>query len=118
MAAYYVGYMFHNPEAIKALQNIQKELWIDWPTNDRMVLRQFDDGLILCTECDVYPARARLDRVEVSLDLDAKHFPTRIKRDTQRLIKAIDALNAAEVPSLRLPGDPRDGVRLFVYTGD
>lgn len=117
---YYIGYIFHNPEAIKNLRNIQKELWIDWPTNDRMELREVAEGVILCTEADVHDARKYTPinggpgSPITSIDVSTRHFQNRLKRGSKRLIEAIDQLNMTGVASTKLPSDQRDGVRLFI----
>lgn len=118
--SYYFGYLFHNPAAIQNLRNIEKSLWIDWPTNDRMELREVDGGLILCVEADVYNARTyRLvnggpGTSVTSIDVSTKHFQNRLKRDSKALIDAIDKLNNEGDASTKLPSDPRDGIRLFI----
>lgn len=118
--SYYIGYIFHNPAAIQNLKNIQKGLWIDWPTNDRMELREVAEGLILCTEADVYNSRQyKLSNGGpgspiTSIDVSTKQFQNRLKRDSKRLVDAIDKLNTEGDATTKLPSDPRDGVRLFI----
>lgn len=118
--SYYIGYIFHNPAAIQNLKNIQKGLWIDWPTNDRMELREVAEGLILCTEADVYNSRQYKfnnggpGSPITSIDVSTKQFQNRLKRDSKRLVDAIDKLNTEGDASTKLPSDPRDGIRLFV----
>ena len=119
---YYIGYIFHNPEAIKALREIEKGLWIDWPSDDRMELREVAEGLILSTEADTYsaqsyslPRRYPLANAGVhSIDITPSYFQVRVERDTAALISAIDKLNESKDPALCLKSDPRDGIKLFI----
>lgn len=117
---YYIGYIFHNPEAIKALREIEKGLWIDWPSDVRMELREVSDGLILCTEADVYDVKTHaapnlLNHSGVySIDITPSYFQVRAERDTAALISAIDKLSESKDPALHLKSDPRDGIKLFI----
>ena len=118
---YYIGYIFHNPEAIKALREIEKGLWIDYPgKTSRMELREVPDGLILCTEADVYDVKTHaatnlLNHSGVySIEITPSYFQVRVERDTAALISAIDKLNESKDPTLCLKSDPRDGIKLFI----
>ena len=112
---YYIGYIFHNPEAIKALREIEKGLWIDWPSDVRMELREVSDGLILSTEADVYDVKPHnADHSVHSIDIAPSYFQVRAERDTAALISAIDKLNESKDPALHLKSDPRDGIKLFI----
>lgn len=113
---YYIGYIFHNPEAIKALREIEKGLWIDYPgKTSRMELREVSNGLILCTEADVYDVKTHsADHSVHSIDITPSYFQVRIERDTAALISAIDKLNESKDPALHLKSDPRDGIKLFI----
>lgn len=116
---YYIGYIFHNPEAIKALREIEKGLWIDWPPDDRMELREAEDAAILMIESCVYSvtvhsqAHAGPPAKLHSFAVD-KVFHVRVERDTAALISAIDKLNESKDPALHLKSDPRDGIKLFI----
>ncbi len=115
---WYIGYIFHNPQACETLREIRSGLWIDWPgETSRMSVVEVQEGAILyidasCYEmgaCSYIAARAPAQHY---IDINKPDFAVRVKRDTDELISAIDAYNEAN--GGKLAPDPRDGIRLFV----
>ncbi len=113
---WYIGYIFHNPQAIKTLQELRHGLWVDWPgRTSRMSVLEVREGAILYIDSSCYDMGrcTYLTRpAQHYIDINKPEFAARIKRDTDELIAAIDAYNEAN--GGKLAPDPRDGIRLFV----
>lgn len=116
---WYIGYVFHNPQAIETLREVQRGLWVDWPgRTSRMSLVEVSGAVILyidacCYDMESYSQAAhRANASQCSIDINKPEFVARVKRDTDELISAIDAYNEAN--GGKLAPDPRDGIRLFV----